>query len=148
LAFPRFFFVSDTVLLEILSQKNDPKAILPHLKTIFDNIYRYSIFLFIIFYYTGTKMNVFIFSVSIDAKARKLTAMQSGEGESVDFSYAVVADGNIEDWLLLLETEMKRTMKDVIRRAARDCFAMKLPEFIEKYPAQVFIIPIYLSCYF
>lgn len=33
--------------------------------------------------------------MSIDTKARKLTAMQSGEGESVDFSYAVVADGSI-----------------------------------------------------
>jgi hypothetical protein len=38
---------------------------------------------------------IYILSVSIDSKARKLTAMQSGEGESVDLSYAVVADGNI-----------------------------------------------------
>ncbi len=78
--------------------------------------------------------------MTIDAKARKLTAMQSGEGESVDFSYPVVADGNIEDWLLLLEQEMKRTMKDIVRKAARECFSMKLPEFIEKYPAQASLL--------
>jgi hypothetical protein len=30
-------------------------------------------------------------------------------------------------------------MKDIIRKASRDCFTMKLPEFIDKYPAQVLL---------
>ncbi|XP_070568705.1 dynein axonemal heavy chain 5-like isoform X4 [Ptychodera flava] len=38
-AFPRFFFMSDAVLLSVLSRPNDLESVRPHLRAIFNNVY-------------------------------------------------------------------------------------------------------------
>ena len=122
--FPRFFFVSSTVLLQILSQGSDPLAVQPFYEKVFDAIDK----------------------VVHDPKdvtiIREVKSSLKGSEEVIRLSREVAAKGNIEDWLGHLETEMQKTMKDLCANAAVDCSSMSLREFVDKTCAQFTLLGI------
>ncbi|XP_037867099.1 dynein axonemal heavy chain 8 isoform X4 [Bombyx mori] len=91
LIFPRFFFVSDPVLLEILGQASDPHSIQPHLPSIFDAMY----------------------TVDFDDKERIIN-MNSDNGETIPLERPVVCTGGVEIWLNTLLDTMKDTVRNII----------------------------------
>ena len=87
--FPRFYFVSDAVLLEVLSQGSNPEAIQPHLASVFDSID----------------------SIAFDKhEANKVVSFKAAVGEGLTLHNAVKAEGNIEDWLGALQSSIHRRM--------------------------------------
>ncbi|XP_022110107.1 dynein heavy chain 1, axonemal-like isoform X1 [Acanthaster planci] len=115
-SFPRFYFLSDDELLEILSQTKDPTAVQPHLRKCFENIARLQ------------------FEDDL-----LITKMFSAEGEVVPLSEPLYPKGNVEDWLL----EVERVMMDSIRRILGESL-QKYPEtprpkWVLQWPGQVVI---------
>nr|CAD7423855.1 unnamed protein product [Timema monikensis] len=121
--FPRFFFVSDPALLEILGQASDSHTIQNHLLSIFDNT-RYVKF--------------------HDLEYNKMTAIVSSEGESIPLERAVRAEGSVETWLTSLLQTAQMSLHGIIRTA----FAMMNDpnfnqlSFLDKMPAQVGLLGI------
>ncbi|KAJ2947929.1 hypothetical protein O0L34_g9722 [Tuta absoluta] len=110
LIFPRFFFVSDPVLLEILGQASDPHSIQPHLPSLFDAIY----------------------TVNFDDK-NSITVMNSDNGESIPMSQPVVCIGGVELWLNVLLDTMKDTVKTMIANICQTITGDPEFEFITGY---------------
>lgn len=95
MAFPRFYFLSNDELLEILSQTRDPRAVQPHLGKCFD----------------AMKSIRFDESAATNAKnAHVISAMISGEGEIVEFPTIVTAHGPVESWLVEVEKAMRSSL--------------------------------------
>ncbi|XP_032214095.1 cytoplasmic dynein 2 heavy chain 1 isoform X5 [Mustela erminea] len=100
--FPRFYFLGDDDLLEVLGQSTSPSVIQSHLKKLFAGIN----------------------SVCFDEESKHITAMKSLDGEVVPFKNKVLLSNNVETWLNDLAFEMKQTLKQLLVEcvtAGRSC---------------------------
>ncbi|KAK7197103.1 dynein heavy chain [Novymonas esmeraldas] len=94
--FPRFYFISDDDLLEILAQSRNPGVIQSHLKKLFMGIH----------------------SVQFDAQKENILQIQSLEGEVVTLLKAVRVTEEVEAWLSQLDVEVKATLKAHVAQCA------------------------------
>lgn len=95
--FPRFYFVSDPVLLEILGQASDCHTIQPHLSSIAENI------------------------GELEFSQRDYDQMLSAisrEGEKISLEGVLKAIGNVESWLGELLVVQQRSLHNIIRVAS------------------------------
>ena len=126
----RYYFVSDSVLLCILSDgSGDLEGMQPHYKQLFDSIDR--------LVYSGNVGDV--------KRQRKgegqgegshVTEIQSsvgGDWESIDLCEPVLyknrgqdkgVDSMEEEWLCVLERQMQKSMKNLLQTAASDCLSL------------------------
>ena len=128
LAFPRFYFLSNDELLEILSQTKDPTAVQQHLNKCFEGINRVK----------------FRYEASGNKDERQIVAMESAEMEVVEIMDPVDPDrgankGNVEAWLLELQLSMRLTIKDVIKRSMVSYEKVKRKNWVLSWPGMVVI---------
>lgn len=117
-SFPRFFFLSNDELLEILAETQDPTRVQPHLKKCFEGIR----------------------SLEFREANLDILAMISSEGERVPMINVVNpkdSDGAVELWLLKVEKTMCDTVKSVIKQSITDYVTNDFESWVLAWPGQV-----------
>ncbi|KAF9454965.1 dynein heavy chain [Macrolepiota fuliginosa MF-IS2] len=134
-SFPRFYFVGDEDLLEIIGNSKDILRIMKHLK----------------------KMFAGISTVSLDEELTQIQGMASREGEEVRFSEPILLKDypKINDWLARIETMMRLSLADLLCGAVTELQSFfgngselvkdDLMNWLEKYPAQLVTLAIQVA---
>lgn len=119
--FPRFYFISNDQLLEILGLSKNPMKIQDFFKDLFDSI----VSLKMQKAATGSKTEAF--------------SMFSEDGEEVPFTGTLTLEGPVEGWLCDVETTMRSTLRDLLRncKTALKKNLSKRDKWLKEWPGQV-----------
>ncbi|XP_036340109.1 cytoplasmic dynein 2 heavy chain 1-like [Rhagoletis pomonella] len=122
-SFPRFYFLGDDDLLEILGQATkDVEVIQKHIKKLFPGCHSLGI----------------VKSSSEEPTAHTIQSVQSAEGDVLQLRQIVLMKGPIEDWLNHLVSSIQSTLKDAIFECCSATGADKFSEStLRQYPIQV-----------
>ena len=134
-SFPRFYFVGDEDLLEIIGNSKEILRIMKHLK----------------------KMFAGISTIMLDEELTQIQGMASREGEEVRFKTPILLKDypKINDWLSKLEAEMRVSLAELLCDAVAELQSFygsvtPLPQdqfmtWLEKYPAQLVTLAIQVA---
>ncbi|CEF66963.1 Dynein heavy chain, cytoplasmic [Strongyloides ratti] len=124
-SFPRFYFVGDEDLLEIMGNSKDITRLQKHLK----------------------KMFAGIMSIDYNEETKLITSLSSREGEIVELLLPIDLNAykKINDWLTALEKEMQHTLAMLFARSVADFSKIDInaPDstpymnWLDTYPAQI-----------
>lgn len=116
MAFPRFFFLSNDELLEILSEAKDPLNVQPFVKKCFEAVRE------LVFEESG-----------------EISGMVSVEGEKIPFVDTVnpAATGAVERWLLDVEGDIRRTLHKLAGEALEAYVRTDRSRWILDWPGQL-----------
>jgi len=128
ISFPRFYFVGDEDLLEIIGNSNDTMRIAKHFRKMFAGL-------------SGLLMD----------EESTITGFTSKEGEEVYLKRPVslVKTPKINDWLAALENNMKMSLAELLGEAvlsfqaicdATDIDRIALDGYLTKFPAQIVVL--------
>ncbi|KAK2499642.1 hypothetical protein MC885_013750 [Smutsia gigantea] len=136
--FPRFYFLSNDELLEILAQTRNPQAVQPHLRKCFDSISKLEFALM-----PPTEGRV----PGMGGEPEKvftndILAMLSPEGERVGLGKGLKARGNVEEWLGKVEEAMFTSLRRLCKAAITDYLGKSRTDWvIAGHPSQVTYTP-------
>ncbi|KAI0033723.1 dynein heavy chain protein 1 [Vararia minispora EC-137] len=134
-SFPRFYFVGDEDLLEIIGNSKDILRIMKHLK----------------------KMFAGVATVKLDDGLTQIEGMASREGEEVSFREAILLKDypKINDWLARIEYSMRISLALLLTDAVDELqtfyisgSSLPMSQFlawVEKYPAQLVTLAIQVA---
>ncbi|KAF8845443.1 hypothetical protein BDN67DRAFT_1065300 [Paxillus ammoniavirescens] len=134
-SFPRFYFVGDEDLLEIIGNSKDILRVMKHLK----------------------KMFAGISTIKLDDDLTQIQGMASREGEEVRFSDPILLKDypKINDWLARLESMMRLSLADLLCDAVGELQSFygagspldmdPLMYWMEKYPAQLVTLAVQVA---
>jgi dynein heavy chain len=120
LAFPRFYFVSASDLLDILAKGNIPHAVAIHLQKLFDSISKLE--------FTKDENGNY---------TKTAIGMYSKEDEYVPFKEPLECVGPVEVWLNHLVDTMRMTLRHLIGEAVSTYEEKPRDQWIFDHPAQV-----------
>ncbi|KAL1506398.1 hypothetical protein ABEB36_005769 [Hypothenemus hampei] len=109
--FPRFLFISDDDLLEIVGQASKEEVIQSHLKKLFAGIH----------------------SVQLNSSRNYIIGIRSVQGEEVKLLNSIDIKRSVEEWLGQLVEEMRSTLKQLLV----DCQKESQSPDPLKYPSQI-----------
>jgi len=120
--FPRFYFVNNADLVEIIGNSNEAIKIFPHLSKMFAAL-------------TTLQTS----SLSDGGAPSSADAMCSKEGEVVGFSSPINIATGVKEWLAQLEAQMSTTLAALLEDAINAIPSSDdgVLDWIEKFPAQV-----------
>ncbi|EEY58342.1 dynein heavy chain [Phytophthora infestans T30-4] len=128
-SFPRFYFISNDELLEMLAHAKEPQIVQRHLPKCFDAI---------------AKLDISGDAAHGSSSSQDIVAMLSPEGERVAFGRIVKARGNIEDWLNAVLVNMKVTLHKHVKSCLADYQHSSRETWLFRHPAQAVAVVSYI----
>lgn len=130
--FPRFYFLANDDLFELLGNSKDPSRVNKHIKKCFEGIKKLTI-----------QSTVVTVKRSPDTHIHEVIEMVSPEEEIVKLSQKVTCENGVENWIRNVERTMRETLKKLLATTYSNYSRKKdsrvISEWVENHLGQLLI---------